>query len=78
MNTGVYGRSASCMPVEGAGRNLIPPSSTNLPLWKLFDELAAAQELRGLQPIVSKLTFHHLLPLLEGAEKTSTQQPRGL
>lgn len=78
MNTGAYGRSASCMPLEGAGRNLIPASSTNLPLWTLFSDVAAAQALRGLQPNSGKLTFHYLPPQLEGTEKTSAQQIRAL
>ncbi|WJD63130.1 hypothetical protein [Pseudomonas kurunegalensis] len=78
MNTGGYGRSASCMPQEGAGRNFIPPSSTNLPLWRFFRETAVAQALRGLQLSTGKLTFHYLPPLLEGSKKSSAQLPRGL
>lgn len=78
MNTGGYGRSASCMPLEGAGRNFIPPSSTNLPLWRFFRETAVAQALRGLQLGTGKLTFHYLPPLLEGEKICSALQPRGL
>jgi hypothetical protein len=66
------------MPLEGAGRNLLPPSSTNLPLWRFFRETAVAQVPRGLQPDTGKLTFHHLPPQLEGEKKISNQQPRGL
>ncbi|MCU9047980.1 hypothetical protein OE470_06745 [Pseudomonas aeruginosa] len=78
MNTSSYRAKAQVMPLEGAGRFFLPPSSTNLPLFGFSGRSAGRLVLRGLRPSIHNPTFHHLPPVVEGREKKSPQQSRGL